>query len=294
MQSQAWRLKVALLNKNNGHNYLVSLIILLGVVAFLAAAAFLPAYYLPGIFAVPPFKYEAKDVYRFEPWTFEMDHLKVSCPEGGLVLPLYRDEKQKAAIILAEGEYQISGEPLAGENPAGIFMVIPEELFEEIRGCVIFLPSEDAGAKQRVMQIYEQQRGLPVIWKETIPLTFVPAADSLYYYLLSGEGEALRPPALIEPPVRLYGSLALYAVLFIIVLLLMTMLSLDHRPSRYWEALYQTRPGARALGLAAVALSLALFGELWPIFSGLPTYSLLLGYLPGRSPAHSPGFQEIY
>lgn len=271
---------MALLNKNNGHNYLVSLIILLGVVVLLAAAAFFLAYYLPGIFAVPPFKYEAKEIYRFEPWTFEMDHLKVSYPEGGLVLPLYRNEKQKAAIILAEGEYQVSGEPLAGENPAGIFIVIPEELFEEIRGCVIFLPSEDAGAKQKVMQIYEQHQGLPVIWKETIPLTFIPAADSLYYCLFSGEGEALRSPALIEPPVRLYGSLALYAVLFIIVLLLMTMLSLDHRPSRYWDTLYQTRPGTRALGLAAAALIFALIGELWPAFSGLPAYSLLLGYFP--------------
>ncbi len=260
-------------------NYLVSLIILLAIIAVLAAGAFFLAYYLPGTFAGPPFSYETKDLYSFEPWTFKLDDLEASYPEGGLILPLYRDEKQEAAMIFADGEYTVSGEPLSDQHPAGIFLVINEKIFEEIRSCVILLPSDDPETGLKMKKIYEQQPGLPVIWQKMIPLTFAPAADATYYYFISEDGKALLPPVLHEPPSKFYGSLALYAILTIIILLLMTIFSLDHRPSRYLETLYQTRPGNIALGLAAVAAILALGGELLPLFSGLPEYSLLSGYL---------------
>lgn len=266
-------------SKSSGHNYLVSLIILLAIIAVLAAVAFFLAYYLPGTFAVPPFSYETKELYSFEPWTFKLDDLEVSYPEGGLILPLYRDEKQEAAIIFADGEYKFFGQPLSDQDPAGIFMVINENSFEEIRGCVIFLPSDDTETKLKVNRIYEQQLGLPVIWKKVIPLTFVPAAGSTYYYFISESGELLLPPVLNEHPKKLYGSLGLYTILTIIVLLMITIFSLDHRPSRYWESLYQTRPGKTALRLTAAVAILALGGELLPILSGLPEYSLLSGYV---------------
>ncbi len=270
---------MALFQNNSSRNYLVSLIVLLGIIALLAALAFLLTYYAPGTFAGPPVSYETKELYNFEPWAFKLGELEVSYPEGGLILPLYRDEKQEAAIIFAEGDYNLPGGQLPHQNPVGIFMVISDNLFDEIRGCVIFMPSEDAEARRNAERIYEQQPGLPVIWKKTAPLTFVPAADSIYYYFISEKGEALLPPTLDEPPARLYSSLALYAALIIIVLLMLTVFSLDHRPSRYWENLYQTAPGTKALLPVGAAVLPALGGELLPLFKTLPDYSFLFGYL---------------
>ena len=270
---------MALFRDNNSHNYLVSLIILLAVIAVLAAATFLLAYYLPGTFAGPPFRYETKELYFFEPWSFNLDQIETEFPEGGLILPLYREDKQEAAIIFAEGEYKISGQPLPGKNPSGIFLVIDEKEFEMIRGCVILLPCEDAEAKQKMDRIYERQPGLPTIWNSVIPLTFAPAAGSSYYYFISEKGERLLPPTLNEPPVKLYASLALYAAVIAIILLMMTIFTLDHRPSRYWETLYQVKPGKTALKAAAVIVLLALGGELLPLCTPLPEYSFLAGYL---------------
>lgn len=265
--------------KGTGQNYLVSLIIHLAVIAVLAVTAFFLAYYYPGTFAGPPYRYETKDVYTFEPWTFQLEDLEAAYPEGGLILPLFRNEKQEAVMILAQGEYKVSGQPLPDPGPAGIFMVIDEKLFEELRGCIICLPLENSDAAQQVMEIYERQPGLPVIWRPVIPLMFTPAPDSTYYYFISEEGEALFPPVLRDPPAKLYCALALYALLIIIVILMLNVFSLDHHPSRYWEILYQTRPGFVALGLAAAAVLLAMGSELLPLFAGAPAYSFLSGYL---------------
>lgn len=270
---------MALFNNNSNRNYLVSLIALLGVIALLAALAFLLTYYMPGIFAGPPVEYEMKELYSFEPWAFKLGRLEVTYPEGGLILPLYRDEKQEAAIILARGEYELPEGLPPHQSPAGIFMVINEHLFDELRGCVIFMPSEDADARRDAERICKQQPGLPVIWKKVIPLTFVPAADSIYYYFISEKGEALLPPTLEEPPAKLYSSLALYAALIAIMLLMLTIFSLDHRPSRYWENLYQVSPGKKSLLLAGAAALPALGGELLPLFKSLPDYSFLFGYM---------------
>ncbi len=270
---------MALSRENSGHNYLVSLIILLTVIAVLAAAAFLLAYYLPGTFAGPPFRYETKELYCFEPWSFNLDQIEAEFPEGGLILPLYREDKQEAAIIFAEGEYRISEQPLSGKKPSGIFLVIDEKEFEMIRGCVILLPCDDTEAKQRMDRIYDRQPGLPTIWSSVVPLTFTPAAGSSYYYFISEKGERLLPPVLNEPQVKLYASLALYAALIAIILLMMTIFTLDHRPSRYWETLYQVKPEKTALQAAAAVALLALGGELLPLYTSLPEYSFLAGYL---------------
>lgn len=176
-------------NKYSGHNYLVSLIIYLAVIAVMAIAAFSLAYYFPGTFAGPPYSYETKELYIFEPWTFKLDdHLEAAYPEGGLILPLYRNEKQEAVVIFSEGKYKITGQPLPDPSPAGIFLVIDNKLFEEIRGSVIFLPLEDPATAQDLMEIYERLPGLPVIWQSMIPLMFAPASDSIYYYFISEDG----------------------------------------------------------------------------------------------------------
>lgn len=284
---------MTLFNRNSGHNYLVSLITLLAIITVLAAVAFLLVYYLPGIFALSPFSYEAKELYSFEPWAFKLDQLEASYPEGGMILPLYRNEKQEAAIIIAEGEYRGWGQPLTDQKPAGVFLAVEENYFEEIRGSVIFLPLDDAETKQSMASIHEQQFGLPVIWQKVIPLTFKPAAGSVYYYFISEQGKAMLPPSLNEPPAKYFGSLALYAIVIIIFLLMMTVFSLDHRPSRYWELLYRTQPGKKALPVTAAVIGLAFGGELLPLCKCLPESSFLIGYVPAIAMLMILGYLKI-
>lgn len=265
--------------RDRSQNYFVSLIALLLITAVFCAAAFLLAFYLPGTLASPPFDYEIKDVYNFEPCSFDIEELKIECPEGGLLLPLYRDEKQEAALIFASGEYRVSGEIFADPEPSGIFIISDGKAFEEMRDCIICLPSEDPKTIRRMVKLYERQPGLPLVWAKGIPLTFIPTAGDIYYYFLSDKGEPIRPPVLREPPGKIYGSLALYGAFIIIALLIITIFTLGRRPSRYWDTLYATPPDNTALGLTAAAALPALAGELLPGLTGWPEPSLVLGYL---------------
>ncbi|NLA04504.1 MAG: CPBP family intramembrane metalloprotease [Firmicutes bacterium] len=265
--------------RDRRQNYFVSLIALLLIIAVFCTAAFLLAFYLPGTLASPPFDYETKDVYNFEPCSFDIQELEMEYPEGGLLLPLYRNEKQEAALISAPGEYRVSGKIISDPEPSGIFIISGGKDFEEMRDCIICLPSEDTKTIRQMVELYERQPGLPLVWAKGIPLTFVPTAGDIYYYFLSDKDEPVWPPLLQEPPGKIYGALALYGAFLIIVLLIITIFSLGRRPSRYWNTLYETPPDNMALGLAAAAVLPALAGELLPGLTGWPEPSLVLGYL---------------
>lgn len=267
-----------LLKKRSSPNYFISLIGLLLAVALLTAASFLLAFYLPGTLASPPFNYELKESYSFEPCSFNIQELELLYPEGGLMLPLYRDEKQEAVLIFAPGEFMISGVELSEPNPSGIFIIAGEKSFEEMRRCIICLPCEEPDGNKQIQKLYKRQPGLPLVWAGFIPLAFVPTADDIYYYFLSEKGEPIWPPVLRESPAKLYGSLALYSLFMILALLIITIFSLGKRSSRYWCELYQTPPGNLALSLVPAAAFLALAGELLPHLTGWPEASLLGGY----------------
>jgi membrane protease YdiL (CAAX protease family) len=266
--------------KSNGrYNYLVTLIILLIIVAVLCAAAFLLVLYMPGALAAAPFSYDTKETYDFEPCSFKIEDLELSYPDGGLILPLYRHEKQEGALILAEGDYSVSGETADDPAPAGIYIIAEEKYFEEMRECVLHIPAEDPGARLEMEQLYGRQPGLPVIWRSMIPLTFVPDAEEIYYYFLSRDGEPLWPPVFREPRGKIYVSLALYSIFTLIVLLIISVFTLDRRRSRYWDKLYRAPPGNPALAAVAAVTLLVLGGEMLPFLSGWPGQSAVSGYL---------------
>lgn len=266
--------------KSNGrYNYLVSLIILLIIIAALCAIAFLLAFYMPGTLAAAPFEYDLKETYEFEPCSFRIDVLELSYPEGGLILPLYYNEKQQEALILADGDYLVSGSAFSDPAPAGIFVVADDKYFEEMRQCIICIPTADPETKQRMEQLYREQPGLPMIWNKVLPLTFVPAEGESYYYFLSETDEPIWPPVFKEPRGKIYGSLALYSIFILIALLLISIFTLDRHPSRYWDTLYQTPPGNPALASVAAVTALVLAGEMLPYLGGWPEQSAVSGYL---------------
>lgn len=267
------------LRKVYGLNSIVALLIMLGLIVVLIVSIFILVTAFPDAFGSLPPEYETREVYSFEPWTFELNGLSVSYPEGGAIIPLYREEKQEAVLIVAAGQYRSGREKIPVDNPAGIFIEIEQEAFEEQRGDIIFVPVEDIVARNALMHIYARQPGLPVFWQKVIPLSFVPRQGSIFYYFLSPDGAPVLPPTLIDRRGNRYAAAAIYTMFFGIVLLVLYMFSLDFQPSRYWQFIHRTPPGSAALAAVPAAAALALGSELLPSLYEWPEYTLAAGYL---------------
>jgi len=155
-----------LLKKLSGINYFVALIILLGIVLVLGLISFILVASFPGALGTAPPRYEIKEVYDFEPWSFEINSLSVSFPEGGIIIPVFRDNKQEAALLIGPGEYTDPEHNLPAEKPLGLYLNIDFDIFSELRGDTIFIPTEDAVVKKAALDVYRRQPpGLPLHWQ---------------------------------------------------------------------------------------------------------------------------------
>lgn len=268
-----------LIKKLAGKNSFIALLILLGAIIVLVLIIFILVTSFPGAFGSPPPEYEIKEIYEFEPWAFKLGDLAVFYPAGGMIVPLYRLEKQEAVLIIGAGEYHNGKHALPVEEHAGMFVVINKEAFEDQRGDIIFLPVEDEETRREAARIYEAQQGLPVIWQRVIPLAFAPHGGSIYYYFLSSEGEPVVPPVLVDPSVNVCIAMVIYTLFIAVVLLVLYIFSLDHHTTRYWKFIYCARPGRLVVGMAFASAGLALGGELVPLLTGWPDYTLAMGYL---------------
>jgi len=268
-----------LLKKLSGINYFVALIILLGIVLVLGLISFILVASFPGALGTAPPRYEIKEVYDFEPWSFEINSLSVSFPEGGIIIPVFRDNKQEAALLIGPGEYTDPEHNLPAEKPLGLYLNIDFDIFSELRGDTIFIPTEDAVVKKAALDVYRRQPpGLPLHWQRGIPLVFHPEKGALYYYFIDAEGNALMPPVIVEPGNKLYGTLALYALLIVMALLIILIFSLDYHPSRYWKFIHCARPPWPVAAVAAGIAAFALLSELLPALTGLQETIAALGY----------------
>jgi membrane protease YdiL (CAAX protease family) len=267
-----------LLKKLSGMNYFVALIILLGVIFVLGLTALILVASFPGALGSEPPCFEIKEVYNFEPWFFEFNGLNAAYPEGGMIIPLFREDKQEAALLIGPGEYSTREYALPSEEPLGIFLMVNNEIFSELRGDTIFMPVLDAADRNAALVLYERQPGLPVLWQKGIPLVFNPVGSTLYYYFLDSTGDPVLPPALIEPAANLYGTMALYILFIVVVLLTILIFSLDHHPSRYWKFIHCARPGWPVAAAAVGAAAFALLSEMLPALTQLNESIIALGY----------------
>ncbi len=267
-----------MLKKLSGMNYFVALIILLGIIFVLGLMAFILVASFPGALGTAPPQYEIKEVYDFEPWSFEINSLTASFPEGGMIIPIFREDKQVAALFIGPGEYADREDALPTEEPLGLYLNIDFDTFSKLRGDIIFMPTEDAAARDAALDLYQRLPDLPVHWHNGIPLVFHPGEGGLYYYFIDAEGDALLPPVIVEPGYKLHGTLALYALLIVMALLIILIFSLDYHPSRYWKFIHCARPPWPAAAAAAGAAAFALISELLPAFTGLPEPIMAAGY----------------
>lgn len=267
-----------MLKKLTGMNYFVSLVILLGITLTLGLAAFILVASIPGALGAAPPHDEVKEIYDFEPWSFEIDGLAASYPEGGIAIPIYRHDKQDAVLLMGRGDYRVPDQNLPPEEAAGLYLDIDFDRFSEIRGDVIFMPVEDEAARNRALNIYARQPGLPVQWQQGIPLVFYPGEYALFYHFVDANGAPLMPPAIIAPAIYLFGTVALYTLFMAMILLTVLIFSLDHHPSRYWTFIHCARPGWPVAAAAVGAAAFALLGELLPHLTNLGESAIALGY----------------
>ncbi len=267
-----------MLKKLSGMNYFVALMLLLGVIIILGLAAFILVASFPMALGSAPPRFEIKEIYNFEPWSFELNGLSASYPEGGMIIPLFREDKQEAALFISPGTYSTREHDLPAEKPLGLFLMVDNEIFSKTRGDILFMPVENAAARNMALDIYKQQLGLPVLWQQGVPLVFNPGSSTIYYYFLDSTGAPMLPPVVIEPDRNLNGTIALYILFIIIVFLTILIFTLDHHPSRYWNFIHCARPQWPVIAAAIGAAGFALLGELLPSLADLHESGITLGY----------------
>ncbi len=261
-----------LLKKILGRNYLVGLFILLGITTVLVVSAFAITAFFPEALGHKPYSYEIGTVCEFEPWAFETNDLKAEFPDGGIIAVVGKTEHKRSIMLLGEGTYEKNGEQLESASKSGIFMMIECSLFEEIRGDNIFTPVDDGDTLEHVSSVFEQQKGIPAVWEDTIPISFHPREGMVYYYFISEDGEPMLPPETETSSLTLLSSFSVYALFIAIMIMAVTILTLDHHHTNYWLNLIRTPPTTLSLGLVPLLGGMALLGELTPEITGWPDY----------------------
>lgn len=268
-----------LLKNIAGKNYFIALLILLGITIILVISTFIITAFYPEALGKNPYTYEISNVCHFEPWAFESDDLEVYFPDGGIIVTIKETEYKRGVLLLGEEKvYQNQGQQ-DNNSLGGLFMVIDDNLFETIRGDNIFVPVEEQETLEEVYDIVEKQEGIPSIWEEQIPLSFHEQEGLVYYYFITEDGEPLMPPSTNTSLSTLVASFSIYIILFLILLLLITIFSPEHRYSRYWIHLGSTDPGIYNLSLVLVLAGMYYISETVPILYGLEGSYSTLGYL---------------
>ncbi len=267
-----------LLKKIGAKNYFVVLLLLMGITTLLVISTFILAAFFPNALGRSPYNYEVSAAYEFEPWSFEVDNLKINFPQGGIIVTVNESDRKRSVMLLGEGFYQQNGLTLSTLDTGGLFLVLEHNLFEEIRGNNIFKPVDNELLMSDIKAISNRQTGMPVVWEETIPLTFHATEGLVYYYFISAEGEPILPPTVNGSNTKLLVSLLIYAMIVMIVILIITIFSPDHRYSRYWIYLGRTHPGFFSLALIPLIMLLILAGDISIKTNDWPEYYAVFGY----------------
>ncbi len=268
-----------LTNRIAGKNYFVVLIILLAITVIMVSAAFLITALVPDSLGRSPYDYSVGRAYDFEPWVFEINSLSCSYPAGGSVVFLNETE-QKRSILLIGNEAAVCEnlDKSLKISSGGLFMLIEDSVFEQARGSNIFREITDSRRLSEIEAIAGQQVGVPVLWKDTVPLTFHPGEGLAYYYFISEEGKPVMPPAVGDSIRPVVSSFIVYFLFVLIMLLSMSILTLDHHYSGYWVDCCKYKPGRFAAMLSFPTAALAIFFKIAPLQIGFSSYYSTAGY----------------
>ncbi len=267
-----------LLKKLGAKNYFVAMIFLLIITILLVISAFIVTAFMPGALARMPYQYEMESAHQFEPWSFEIEELGAAFPDGGVIINLKQTGQYRSDLLLGEGTYYNKNELVDSDNIGGLFIVTENQYFEEIRGDNIFIPVEDEALLNHLEEISETQKGIPTLWEDTIPLTFHKENNLVYYYFINPDGEPLMPPASNYSDLTIFGAFLVHILFLAILGMVITMLSPDHRYSKYWIQLGKTRPTLFSLLIILVIVIILTINKTAVVIFDYPNYYLALGY----------------
>ena len=268
-----------LLKKLGASNYFVAMIFLLVITILLVISAFIVTAFMPGSLARLPYQYEMESVHEFEPWSFEIEELGAAYPDGGIIVNLKQTGRYRSDLLLGEGTYYHRDELVGSNNTGGIFIVTELEYFEEMKGDNIFKPVEDKTLLNHLEEISEAQKGIPTLWEGAIPLTFHKENNLVYFYFISPDGNPIMPPSSNYSDLTVFGAFLVYLLFLAILVMVITMLSPDHRYSKYWVQLGETRPRFFSQAIILPIIALLIANKLSVDFFGYPDIYLALGYI---------------
>lgn len=260
-----------LLKKFGIKNYFIALILLLGLTLILVIAAFVVSALIPDALGNRPNSMQFRSASAFEPWSFEIDELNIDFPGGGIIVPVDDADRKTCFILIGPGEHQEYDQPLENDQLSGVFMALEHQLFDELRGSNIFTPLEDVETLRHAESVFNKQIGIPVIWKGTIPLSFYDRESVVFYYFMAEDGEPILPPQTNTSALSVAGAFVLYSLLIAIAIMVITIFSLDHRYSRYWNLLRKTPPNSYSMIMVPLIAILIFSSELitawfkWPL-----------------------------
>ncbi len=270
-----------ILKKLSGKNYFVASMILLGITIILVIAVFALTAFIPDALGQPPQEYTITSVCEFEPWHFRIKNLSVNYPEGGIIATVQEANYDRSVMLLGRGTLRCNGTEYDQHSALGIFMTIEHELFEQIRGDNIFLPIEDRDRLEMVSAVFHRQVGKPTIWESKIPISFHTPDGLSYFYFINPDGGPILPPEVEYSRLNVVGSAAVYTLFVLIMLLVITLFTLDHRYSNYWVHLARTHPGYMGLGLAPLLVAVYAASNIVPLINNWPDYYAFFGYAAG-------------
>ncbi len=260
-----------LLKKFGIKNYFIALILLLGLTMMLVVAAFAISALIPDTLGNRPNSMQFRSASAFEPWSFEIDELNINFPGGGIIVPVDDADKKTCFILIGPGEHQEYNQQLENDQLSGVFMALEHQLFDELRGSNIFTPLEEAETLRHAESIFHKQIGIPVIWKDTIPLSFYAWENVFFYYFMAEDGEPILPPQTNTSALSVAGAFVLYSLFIALAIMVITIFSLDHRYSRYWNLLGKTPPNRFSMIMVPLIAMLIFSSELitawleWPL-----------------------------
>jgi len=267
-----------LLKKISGKNYFVALVLLIIVAVLLVITAFTITAFIPDALGRKPYQYEINSVCQTEPWSIETENLTVILPSGGTLVNLNETDHDKSLLLLGNGIYRQNGIKQDDETIGGLFMVISHDFFDQIRGNNIFTPVTDESELETVYRTVEKQMGIPIIWQDTIPIIFHPRDSLVYYYFISPTGEPQLPPQVNTSWPNIAGSFMIYSIFVAISLVIMTIFSLDHHYTRYWQKIRETRPGFLSMLMIPLLAVLITASEVIIKINGFLDYYTFFGY----------------
>ena len=270
-----------LLKKLSGKNYFIASLILLGITIFMVLGVFAVTAFIPDALGQSPQEYTITSVCEFEPWQFRVDNLSANFPDGGIIATVQETNYDRSVMLLGKGTMRYNNTEYDQDSALGIFMTIEHELFDQIRGDNIFIPIEDRESLEMVSTVFQEQVGKPTIWEGKIPISFHTPEGLSYYYFIAPNGEPILPAEAEYSWLNIFGSAAVYTLFVIIMLLVITLFTLDHRYSNYWVHLARTHPGYLGLGLVPFLAAVFTASTIIPGLYDWPEYYAFFGYAAG-------------